>query len=204
MEKIKNRLKITDSIIPETYWDITRSGKVLELHIRPSIDSQPEEYRLGTIQIGRVISLIQSMAVESDVVPQIQLFPNLAENQLAATIYWPDLLTENVKKPPISPSQKQRFTETDLNRMSSHYNLFAEKKSVSDEDTMIRYEVLSRSNQPFIWLKVGQFIQELKEHQDIDSPIQSHVKILRPVKTQTQKDNVPIYPQLEIKISKSA
>ena len=203
MEKIKNRLKITDTIIPETYRDINRSGKVIELHIRPSIDSQPKEYRLGTIQIGRIISLIQSIAEVSDVTPQIQLFPNLAENQLAATVYWPDLLAGNIVKPPANLSQKQKLTETELNRICSHYNLFAEKKPTPVKDSLIRYRILSRSNQPFIWLKVGQFIQELKEHLDIDLPLQSYIKIVRPEKTETPNDNVPLYPQLEIDIPKT-
>ena len=87
MDKIRNKLSITDDILPVCYWDITKSGKVLELRVKPSIDQQPAKFRLGIIQIGRIISRIQTLAEQSGSQPQIQLFPNLSENQLAATVY---------------------------------------------------------------------------------------------------------------------
>lgn len=164
MDKINSKFQISDSVIPGTYWDVTKSGKVLELRVRPTIDKKPEKYRLGVIQIGRIISRIQSLAEISDSSPQIQLFPNLAESQLVATVYCPDLLEskpqethENVTDTTITPS--------DIEELAAHYNLYAEKNDdkQSATSTVQVLHIVSHSNQPFIWLKVGQFIQDLTD-----------------------------------------
>lgn len=164
MNKIENKLQITDSVIPETYWDMTKSGKVLEFRVRPTIDQQPAKYRLGVIQIGRIISRIQSLVIDSDPSPQIQLFPNLAENQLVATVYCPELLEEipqEIKKDFVHSA----ISVADIEQLASHYNLYTDK-SASDQTVRNTEQILhivSHSNQPFIWLKVGQFIQDLTD-----------------------------------------
>lgn len=200
MEKIKNRLRIPDPIIRKTYWDVTKSGKVVELCIRPSIDANPEEYRLGTIQIGRIISYIQSLAAVSNTSPQIQLFPNLAENQLAATIYWPALLSSSVPKLEDVSSGKHSLTADELTKICSHYNLFTKELPHDEAGTTRTYHILSRSNQPFIWLKVGQFIQELSERSNINTEHNPYINILRPERLETPEGKVPVYPQAEVKL----
>lgn len=164
MDKINSRLQISDSVIPGKFWDVTKSGKVLELHVRPTIDQKPEKYRLGVIQIGRVISRIQSLSERSQSSPQIQLFPNLAENQLVATVYWPGLLEDIPEEDQINVTNSTIST-TDIEQLAAHYNLYIDKsandQSASDEKRILH--VVSHSNQPFIWLKVGQFIQDLTD-----------------------------------------
>ena len=164
MDKINSKLKISDSVIPGKYWDITKSGKVLELRVRPTIDQKPEKYRFGVIQIGRLISRIQSLTEDSNSSPQIQLFPNLAESQLAATIYCPDLL-DDIPQEDHKRRTDAAITVSDIEQLAAHYNLYTEKcddnQSASESGQVLK--IISHSNQPFIWLKVGQFIQDLTD-----------------------------------------
>lgn len=164
MDKINSKLKISDSVIPGKYWDVTKSGKVLELRVRPTIDQKPEKYRLGVIQIGRLISRIQSLTEDSNSSPQIQLFPNLAESQLAATVYCPDLL-EDIPQEAHKSQTDAAITVSDIEQLAAHYNLYTE---ICDDDQPAPekgpvLKIVSHSNQPFIWLKVGQFIQDLTD-----------------------------------------
>lgn len=164
MDKIRNKLNISDSILPETYWDVTKSGKVLELRVRPSIDKAPDNYRLGIIQIGRVISRIQTLAEQSGSQPQIQLFPNLTENQLAAIVFWPGFL-ESLQRIESEDMHRSPISDMDIQAIAEQYDLTLSPDELlsSDDETNSAFYVVSKSNQPFIWLKVGQFIQELTE-----------------------------------------
>lgn len=164
MDKIRNKLKLTDDILPVPYWDITKSGKVLELRVKPSIDRQPGKYRLGVIQIGRVISRIQTLAEQSGSKPQIQLFPNLTENQLAATVFWPGF-PEAIRRAESQEIHHSPLSDTDITTIARHYDftLSTDQSLTSDDGTNTVLYIVSRSNQPFVWLKLGQFIQEIKE-----------------------------------------
>ncbi|WP_340106084.1 hypothetical protein [Rhodohalobacter sp. 8-1] len=185
MEKIRNKLDISDRILPKAYWDVKKSGKVLELRVLPSIDQSPEKYRLGIIQIGRIISRIQMLTKYSETKPQIQLFPNLAENQLAATVYWPAFL-ENMTQEKHNQDQVQDhlppLTVQCISKYAEHYDLSLSSDSTHtvEDGEMKTYYVVSQSNQPFIWLKVGQFIQDLTEHND-DSDGSSDISIEVPM-----------------------
>lgn len=161
MDKINSKFQVSDSVIPGKYWDVTKSGKVLELRVRPTIDQKPEKYRLGVIQIGRIISRIQSLAETSDSSPQIQLFPNLAESQLVATVYCPDLLESKPQETHKSVTDIT-ITPSDIEELAAHYNLYTDKEDEATSKTQVLH-IVSHSNQPFIWLKVGQFIQDLTE-----------------------------------------
>lgn len=164
MDKIRNKLSIKDDILPVCYWDITKSGKVLELRVKPSIDQQPGKYRLGVIQIGRIISRIQTLAERSGSQPQIQLFPNLSENQLAAIIFWPGFL-EALQKIESEKMHRAPLSDLDLQAVAGHYDLTLTPKELlsSDDESNSAFYVVSKSNQPFIWLKLGQFIQDVTE-----------------------------------------
>lgn len=164
MYRIKDRLRISDRIIPNSYWEETVSGKVLELRVRPSLDKNPENYRLGVIQIGRIIAKIQLLKNNADTSPQIQLFPNLAENQLAATIYWPELLTSaklNVSASPGVEEVSEKKLKKVINQFNFNIRLHEDSTKNSESTTILG--VLSSSNQPFVWLKVGQMVQHLVE-----------------------------------------
>lgn len=182
MDKIRNKLNISDSILPETYWDVTKSGKVLELRVRPSIDQAPGKYRLGIIQIGRIISRIQTLAGQAGAQPQIQLFPNLAENQLVATVFWPGFL-DNLTSEIAAHPHPSPFTLKQIKQIAEHYGLkLSSGRTDSFEDSDGNtYYVRSITNQPFIWLKLGQFIQELTEQTDIsDSRYSLSIEVLTP------------------------
>lgn len=164
MDKIRNKLKLSDEILPVPYWNITRSGKVLELRVKPSIDSQPDIYRLGVIQIGRIISRIQTLSKQSGSRPQIQLFPNLTENQLAATVFWPGF-SEALKRVESEEVHRTPISDEEIKAIAGHYDLTLSTIDTlsSDDETQTALCVSSKSNQPFVWLKMGQFIQELTE-----------------------------------------
>lgn len=168
LNRIKNNLSIKDRIIPVDYWQVTKSGKVLELRVTPSIDRDPEKYRLGIIQIGRIIYRINSFESQGSSKPRIQLFPNLSENQLAATIYWPQLLKSQVDFTS-APKAQKAITLSFISELAGKYNLTVEKhphsadsKKQHNNDKTDCYALSTTANQPFAWLKLGQFIEELK------------------------------------------
>ena len=168
MERIRNKLRYTDNLIPGTYWDVTKSGKVIELRVKPCMDTDPHCYRLGIIQIGRIISRIRSMNSKEGTRPRINLFPNLSETQLAATIFWPEFLKALPKK--IDPSNTNTppvVSDERLLDIANQYGLSfipaLNLDYIEPVDTHRTFTIVSHSNQPFAWIKVGQFIQELSD-----------------------------------------
>lgn len=167
LNKIKSNLSIKGRVIPTDYWQVTKSGKVLELRVTPSIDQDPVKYRLGIIQIGRIIYRVQSFKGQDSTKPRIHLFPNLSENQLAATIFWPQLLNSQVLFTPVAKSLAS-ITESSISELARKYNLSMKKhpgtanKVHQKNDNKSCYELSTATNQPFAWLKLGQFIEELK------------------------------------------
>jgi len=166
LNKIKNKLSIKDRIIPVDYWQVTISGKVLELRVTPSFDQDPANYRLGVIQIGRIIYRIKSIQEKSSTKPRINLFPNLSENQLAATIFWPQLLKSHVHLSPGRGAQKT-ISVSNIRELANKYNMFLKKQPAESmehqkDENKYCYALLTYTNQPFVWLKLGQFIEELK------------------------------------------
>jgi hypothetical protein len=168
LNRIKNNLSIKDRIIPVDYWQVTKSGKVLELRVTQSIDRDPKKYRLGIIQIGRIIYRINSFETRGSTKPRIQQFPNLSENQLAAIIYWPQLLKSEVDFTSL-PTAQAEVTLPFISELAGKYNLSVKEqtstggiKSHQKNNKKSCYELSTVANQPFAWLKLGQFIEELK------------------------------------------
>jgi len=187
LSKIKSNLSIKDRIIPVDYWQLTKSGKVLELRVIPSLDQDPANYRLGVIQVGRIIYRINSFEGQGST-PRIHLFPNLSENQLAATIYWPQLLKSQVPFSPTEGGQKP-MAETNIHDMADKYNLSikkqpAESRGHQNYEDKCCCELVTATNQPFVWLKLGQFIEELKSSADNPSsfPV-DNLSLLNPAKS---------------------
>jgi len=200
MDKIRSKLSIKDSILPTPYWDITKSGKVLELRVKPTIDREPAKYRLGVVQIGRIISRIETMAEQSGSKPQIQLFPNLSENTLAATVYWPGF-EEGMKSNTPKENRRTPLSDAGIRVLAKNYDLaiVPDEALASDDETNSVYFIVSTSNQPFIWLKLGQFIQNLK-NQFNASPSSCNLSI--DVLNNVGPDNSPSTHQLSYKQAK--
>lgn len=193
MNRIKNNLCVKDRIIPHDYWQISRSGKVLELRVTSAIDQDPIHYRLGVIQIGRIIYKIKSFESQDKTEPRIQLFPNLAENQLVATIYWPQLLSSDIQ---IIPQKKkiEPYSDIFLRMLLKKYSLILKKPSreltpLQKKQDRRWFALLSKTNQPFIWLKLGQFIEELK-HSAVSDP-QFSLEDVELIKSDRSKTNNP-------------
>ena len=207
MDKIRSKLAIKDNILPTPYWDITKSGKVLELRVKPTIDQEPDKYRLGVIQIGRIISRIQTLADQSGTQPQIQLFPNLSENRLAATVYWPGFL-EGSKRAEPREMHRTSLSDADIQAIAKHYDftITADKSLASDDESRSAYIVMSKSNQPFIWLKLGQFIQDLTEQMaPVSSDIDLTIEVLTtylPERSESHRKHA--YKQSKIYVARKA
>lgn len=200
MDKIKSKLSIKDSILPTAYWDMTKSGKVLELRVKPTIDREPAKYRLGVIQIGRIISRIETMAEQSGSQPQIQLFPNLSENRLAATVYWPGF-AEGIKTETPKEIRRTPLSDASIRVIAKNYDLAItpDESLASDDGRNSVYYIVSTSNQPFIWLKLGQFIQDLKNQFDA-SPSSCNLSL--EVLNNVEPDKPPSNHQLSYKQAK--
>ena len=205
MDKIRSKLAIKDTILPTPYWDVTKSGKVLELRVKPSIDQQPDKYRLGVIQIGRIISRIQTLANQSGTQPQIQLFPNLSENRLAATVYWPGFL-EGLRKTEPEAIHRTTLSDVDIQTIAKHYDftITADQSLASDDESRSAYFVMSKSNQPFIWLKLGQFIQDLTEQvESVSSNSYLTIEVLTTgLPVRSESDRKKAYKQSKIYVAR--
>ena len=194
MHNIKSRFGIKDRILKVDYWQVSKSGKVLEFRVVDDIDTNPEKYRLGIIQIGRIIYKFESFAKSKKSKPQIQLFPNLTENKLAATVYWPDFLSSAIHLNP-DTGPKNNLTLKTLHSISENYNLRVKSfdtdiDSDSRPDSGLHTDVglWSASNQPFIWLKTGQFIEELMTGFDLNTGSdRKDIEIISPVEVLTDK-----------------
>jgi hypothetical protein len=192
-----------------SYWDVTKSGKVLELRVRPSIDREPGKYRIGIIQIGRIISRLQKLAKHAGSKPQIQLFPNLAENQLAATVYWPDFLEDM----PYEKTQNKNLpllSDRKIEKIAEHYDfaLISNNSGASEDEVQVRitYFVLSKSNQPFIWLKLGQFIHDVTDHtKTSDAHEKCSIEVLTAFTPETHSPKRMVsYKQAKVTLNSSA
>ena len=207
MDKIRSKLSIKDNILPTPYWDITKSGKVLELRVKPTIDREPAKYRLGVIQIGRIISRIKSLSEQSGSQPQIQLFPNLSENRLAATVYWPGFV-EGMKTETPKEIRRTQLSDSNVRIIAKNYDLAIspDESLASDDETTSAYFVVSTSNQPFIWLKLGQFIQDLKNQFDASpSSCKLSIDVLNNVEpNKSHSNHHSSYKQAKIYVARTA
>ncbi|NBC64088.1 MAG: hypothetical protein GVY07_00320 [Bacteroidetes bacterium] len=162
MKNIIKKLEINDPVIPGTFWQITQSGKVLELRVTAHMERNPDHYRFGVIQIGRIIQKLKSYADCTRSTPQIQLFPNLNEKQLAATVYWPEFFSTHIQDS--TPSHSTSEFQSALFKIARKHRFKTETHEIRDsagKHTLV-ISILSCSNQPFIWLKTGTFIEELR------------------------------------------
>lgn len=161
MKNITKKLEINDPVIPGTFWQITQSGKVLELRVTAHIERSPDHYRFGVIQIGRIIQKLKSYAGCTTSRPQIQLFPNLNEKQLAATVYWPEFFSTHIQE--CTPPHSKREFKPALFKLARKHRFKTETRKTREatEKRRLVISILSCSNQPFVWLKTGTFVEEL-------------------------------------------
>jgi len=174
MNKIKQKLHITDPVHPGNFWKISKAGKVLEIWVIPDFEHAPDQYRLGVIQIGRVLEKILAYEMHSFSKLQLQLFPTIAEKQLAATIFWPELITSNLLSQSLD-KPKLTFSSEALVEMAEQYNLTVCRRVDADNRPGFEhFDLLSTSNQPFIWIKLGQFIERFLRSFDTNTDISTN------------------------------
>lgn len=171
-------------------WDFRISGNILELSVIPDYNTNPDKYRMGIIQAGQVLYAIERLAVSSGQLAQIQSFPNIEASQLVALVRLhrsydsfhkthPNGLHQDLNTPVI----------TLLKSIASHYGLFFQNQNGKELSRLLDifhtdqkkiesggyfYSLCSTMDNPFLWLKTGQWIERvnqlIKENSSISAP----------------------------------
>lgn len=169
-------------------WDHRVAGNILELSVKANYRVEPEEYRRAVIKIGRVLQVIDHQAVLSGQSSQIQSFPSFEESQLVALVRLHKFLglhtsldKHNGKNVDVSGTLPAL-----LQSIASHHGLFFHKNNgrstdkfenyIHDEFNMIDshesyYSICTTTDNPFIWLKTGQWIERVRQLSDDDPSI---------------------------------
>ncbi|REL33209.1 hypothetical protein DYD21_13225 [Rhodohalobacter sp. SW132] len=198
MTSLKNKLLLNTHVIPADFWNVSKAGKTLEFSVTAHIDINPADYRQGVIQIGQIIRRIEQFARVKNAAPKIQLFPNLAEDQLAATVFWPELLSGGA----VTLPKKQPGCLPPPSKIQSIAKVYRFTLKKTDQDKGVnsnKWVVCSSSNQPFIWLKLGQFIEHLSET-DKGITIGNLADLIEILEPEGQKQKTDLYTQLAIYI----
>ncbi len=158
-------------------WDFSFSGNTLELSAKPNYAHSSDKYRMGVIAVGQVLRVIEHNAFLHHYQTQIHSFPSLDETQLIATIRLHKQFGDTNNK---LISKQESINKTDsitklIKEIASHYSFifnlsavnsevvkavrsFTEKESSSNHV----YSLYSTMDNPFIWLKVGQWLEGIK------------------------------------------
>lgn len=176
----------------KSLWDYRIAGNILELSVKPDYNDNPDEYRLGVIETGQVLQSIERQAILSGQVTQVQSFPNIEESQLVALVRLHRLYGKVDK--PIPNGLKQESSTpagTLLKSIASHYGLFFQNQNTHNDNNKILeifhsdqkklennghfYSLCSTMDNPFLWLKTGQWIkrvhQLIEDNSSINDPV---------------------------------
>jgi len=156
-------------------WEFSFAGNTLELTVKPNFVNASEMYRLGVIAVGQVIRALDDKAIANGYTTQIHSFPSLNETQLIASIRLHRIYGEAAAQPDTNsmPAQIAGSDKNLLKALASHYGLFFKASGcVSDTETHLNpgsdnkkkklFSICTAMDNPFIWLKVGQWLEGLK------------------------------------------
>lgn len=163
----------------KSLWDYRVSGNILELSVKPDYNNNPEEYRLGVIETGQVLQAIERQAILSGQVTQVQSFPNIDESQLVALVRLHRTYeTDDTARPNGLKKGANTPAGTLLKSIASHYGLFFQNKNAGDDKIILEtfhsdqkkiesngnfYSLCSTVDNPFLWLKTGQWINRVNQ-----------------------------------------
>ncbi|MFU8812323.1 MAG: hypothetical protein ACNA78_05100 [Balneolaceae bacterium] len=173
--------KKTESGTP--LWSFTISGNMVELRTMYTIDSDPENYRQGVIDIGSVLASIRAMCGEAKSRPSIQVFPNMMDSRLVATIRFSRTQPSGHPQPkrhplpnglPATLSLRQK-----LMRLAESYELiFTEVNNTHlkpfdllQKPSCTPFFLGSKGDNPFVWLLVGGWAEEAISYLDRSSEL---------------------------------
>jgi len=158
---------------PGPLWTYRFSGNTLELLVTPDYALDPEKYRLGVVETGRVLQAIESNLSGTGRVMQTQSFPSLGESRLAALvrlqkIYGAGVLNGKLKTTD-EISLSERFRTLAAQFGLSFQSLPAVKSPTSagthskaSDEPVSNGFLCSAIDNPFIWLKVGKWIEAIQ------------------------------------------
>lgn len=161
-------------------WDYRISGNLLELSVNPDYAVNPEEYRMAVIRAGQILQAINHHAHLAGQESQIQSFPNIEESKLVALVRLHRVYGTSAGK---STSNGIKIdskipTSTILKSISSHYGLFFHNHNgsavqeihelfKSDNQNIEQpgrfYSLCTTMDNPFLWLRVGQWIERVNQ-----------------------------------------
>jgi hypothetical protein len=176
----------------KSLWDYRIAGNILELSVKPDYNDNPDEYRLSVIETGKVLQAIEHQAILSGLVTQVQSFPNIEESQLVALVRLHRLYGTVDEPAPRGLKQESNTPAgTLLKSVASHYGLFFQNQNTHNDNNKILeifhsdqkklnnkgcyYSLCSTMDNPFLWLKTGQWIkrvnQLIEENSSLNNPV---------------------------------
>lgn len=161
------------------------AGNTLELSVKADYRVEPESYRMSVIHVGRVLQAIDHQVILSGQSSQIQSFPSLEESRLVALVRIHKFFGINTAfDRPIGRNTELSGTlPALLQSISSHYGLFFSKANTRAVDKFQKYiigesgtndnpknfySICTTTDNPFVWLKTGQWIERVQQLTDDD------------------------------------
>lgn len=153
-------------------WNYRFSGNTLEMMVTPDYTDDPEAYRKGVIQTGRVLQALESALTGSGRILQIQSFPSLEESRLVAVArlqrtYGPGVNGNQLASD--SPPLTESLLKSCASQLSLSYQQLPEEaldilKTGIDirsdlSSNAVFFALCSPIDNPFIWLKTGKWIE---------------------------------------------
>lgn len=160
---------------PGQLWDYRFSGSTLEMMVTPDYTDDPEAYRNGVIQTGRVLQALEKELTGSGRILQIQSFPSLDESRLVALArlqrtYGPEI---NGHQAPSDPAPAEPLLKSFASQLSLSYQQLPED-TLKNLQTRVDFRLpnltsptsffvlCSAIDNPFIWLKTGKWIEKVQ------------------------------------------
>ncbi|MEX2585150.1 MAG: hypothetical protein WD315_02075 [Balneolaceae bacterium] len=156
-------------------WNYRFSGNTLEMMVTPDYTDDPEAYRNGVIQTGRVLQALEGELTGSGRILQIQSFPSLDESRLVAVArlqqtYGPGI--NGMQASTDAPPQTKSLLKSYASQLSLSYQQLPEEafKSLETEieirsnlaSNPVYFALCSAIDNPFIWLKTGKWIEKVQ------------------------------------------
>ncbi|MEX2600233.1 MAG: hypothetical protein WD355_01215 [Balneolaceae bacterium] len=164
-------------------WTYRMSADTLDLYVLPKHRAEPGKYREAVVYAGQALQAISNEALQYAQNVMVQSFPNLGEPELVAHVRlipnrsWRGGRSQSA--PAVRIPAGQSLDQT-LRSTASHYGMFllnlkqkdlpeepaGRLKLFLNEEAKLFKAVCTMSDNPFDWLKTGQWIErfhQLKE-----------------------------------------
>lgn len=164
------------------------SGDILELSTTVAYHRDPDQYRQAVIKAGQLLQALEYYSVINGRNLMVQSFPNLEETRLIAIARLPEDRSLN-REDAHSLLIDDNSIIVILKSVASHHGLFFNPATVNSgsvkdlqklatglpetESLSDYFSLCSTTDNPFIWLKTGQWIELVRQI----SALNSHVNL---------------------------